>query len=55
FTIRESYNASHLKWIMHGEKKDLEIEIWLAPLAPLQLQVLKVSAVDLFNTGLHEG
>ena len=54
YELLESYNKSHLKWLQHGEKKSLQIEIWLAPLAPLQLQVLKVSAVDLFHTGLNE-
>lgn len=55
YELLESYNRSHLKWLQHGEKKSLQIEIWLAPLAPLQLQVLKVSAVDFFHTGLNKG
>ena len=53
FDLLESFNNSHLKWIQRGEKKGLQIEIWLAPLAPLQLQVLKVSAVDFLHTGLN--
>ena len=55
YELLESFNNSHLKWLQHGEKMSLQIEIWLAPLAPLQLQVLKVSAVDLFHAGLNEG
>lgn len=51
----ESYNNSHLKWVQRGSKRNLQLEILLAPLAPLQLQVLKVSAVNLFDTGFNEG
>ena len=45
FTVVSNNNKSHLKWLQHGEKKHLQVEIWLAPLAPLQIQEMKVKAV----------
>ena len=46
FTIVGNRNPSHLKWEQHGEMKNLEIEIWLAPLAPLQIQEMRIKAVE---------
>ena len=46
FQIKANKSASHLKWEQYGEKKNLEIEIWLAPLAPLQIQEMRVKAID---------
>jgi hypothetical protein len=54
FQIIQSNNASHIKWVQSGSDMDLEIEIWLAPLKPIQAQVLKVSAVNFFNSTLDE-
>jgi CubicO group peptidase (beta-lactamase class C family) len=54
FRISHSHNSSHLKWVEEGEKKSLEIEIWLTPLSPAKLQALKISTVDFFDTGLHQ-
>jgi CubicO group peptidase (beta-lactamase class C family) len=46
FDVLSSRNASHLKWIQHGEKKNLQITMLLAPLAPVQIEILEVSVLN---------
>ena len=46
FEVVSSRNASHLKWIQHGEKKNLQITMLLAPLAPVQIEILEVSVLN---------